>query len=589
MRNAAPAQIAWRFLCQHKRRFSAALAWRVLFVIVPMQVPVLTGAMIDGLTHEDVSVYGCEICAAGSAGIPRVLLLALVGVVVVYGVAAYGQMMASHRLSRAFVTSLRKAVARKTLDLSLDQVQHFGGGDLMDRTLTDTANLRRFMERVCVQSLINVLRVIYPVAMLLAIDPVLTLVVLSVLVPQELVTRLLQRRLHRATQQSRRRHASLTGDVKESIDGVETVKSLCAEEVCVARIERSADALETDELEASRYSAAISGTVFLTTSLGIALTWWQGGQRVLSGDMTLGALVVFTGFVAFAYQPFRQFTTMLTTYRRGLVSLERIEELLTAEPQVTRTGTGRPLRVASGRIEFHGVAFRYARQPVLAEIDLVIEPRELTVVMGRSGSGKSSLLRLMVRLHDPQQGAVLIDGQDLRDVNLQSLRTQVAVVPQQPVLFSGTIRQNICLGRPDAPPEEVTAACQAAGAMELIARLDDGLEARLGRGGVRLSGGEAQRVSIARALLLRPQIILMDEPTSALDATSECAILAALERLRGVATVVIVAHRASTIRSADRVVVLDAGRVVAAGPQADVRRQLPLFRQLVPNTRAEAA
>jgi ABC-type multidrug transport system fused ATPase/permease subunit len=589
VRNAAPAQIAWRFLCQHKRRFSAALAWRVLFVIVPMQVPVLTGAMIDGLTHEDVSVYGCEICAAGSAGIPRVLLLALVGVVVVYGVAAYGQMMASHRLSRAFVTSLRKAVARKTLDLSLDQVQHFGGGDLMDRTLTDTANLRRFMERVCVQSLINVLRVIYPVAMLLAIDPVLTLVVLSVLVPQELITRLLQRRLHRATQQSRRRHASLTGDVKESIDGVETVKSLCAEEVCVARIERSADALETDELEASRYSAAISGTVFLTTSLGIALTWWQGGQRVLSGDMTLGALVVFTGFVAFAYQPFRQFTTMLTTYRRGLVSLERIEELLTAEPQVTRTGTGRPLRVASGRIEFHGVAFRYARQPVLAEIDLVIEPRELTVVMGRSGSGKSSLLRLMVRLHDPQQGAVLIDGQDLRDVNLQSLRTQVAVVPQQPVLFSGTIRQNICLGRPDAPPEEVTAACQAAGAMELIARLDDGLEARLGRGGARLSGGEAQRVSIARALLLRPQIILMDEPTSALDATSECAILAALERLRGVATVVIVAHRASTIRSADRVVVLDAGRVVAAGPQADVRRQLPLFRQLVPNTRAEAA
>jgi ABC-type multidrug transport system fused ATPase/permease subunit len=589
VRNAAPAQIAWRFLCQHKRRFSAALAWRVLFVIVPMQVPVLTGAMIDGLTHEDVSVYGCEICAAGSAGIPRVLLLALVGVVVVYGVAAYGQMMASHRLSRAFVTSLRKAVARKTLDLSLDQVQHFGGGDLMDRTLTDTANLRRFMERVCVQSLINVLRVIYPVAMLLAIDPALTLVVLSVLVPQELITRLLQRRLHRATQQSRRRHASLTGDVKESIDGVETVKSLCAEEVCVARIERSADALETDELEASRYSAAISGTVFLTTSLGIALTWWQGGQRVLSGDMTLGALVVFTGFVAFAYQPFRQFTTMLTTYRRGLVSLERIEELLTAEPQVTRTGTGRPLRVASGRIEFHGVAFRYVRQPVLAEINLVIEPRELTVVMGRSGSGKSSLLRLMVRLHDPQQGAVLIDGQDLRDVNLQSLRTQVAVVPQQPVLFSGTIRQNICLGRPDAPPEEVTAACQAAGAMELIARLDDGLEARLGRGGVRLSGGEAQRVSIARALLLRPQIILMDEPTSALDATSECAILAALERLRGVATVVIVAHRASTIRSADRVVVLDAGRVVAAGPQADVRRQLPLFRQLVPNTRAEAA
>jgi len=211
------------------------------------------------------------------------------------------------------------------------------------------------------------------------------------------------------------------------------------------------------------------------------------------------------------------------------------------------------------------------------------------VVMGRSGSGKSSLLRLIVRLYDPHHGAVSIDGQDLRGVSLQSLRKQVAVVPQQPVLFSGTVRENICLGRPDAPTREVMSACQAAGVADLIARLDGGLQARLGRGGVRLSGGEMQRISIARALLLQPRILLMDEPTSALDATSECAILAALERLRGRVTVVIVGHRARTILSADRVVILDAGRVAATGTLADVRHRSALFRQLVPNVQGEAA
>jgi len=581
--------IAWRFLRQQKCRFLAALCWRALFVIVPMQVPVLTGAIVDGLTHEDMVVYGVRVRSGDATGLPGALFLGLWFVALAYGASAYGQMMASHRLSRNFVSALRKAVARTALYLGLDRFQRYGTGDLMDRTLIDTANLRRFMERVCVQTLINVLRIAYPIGMLVVIDPMLTVIALSVLPPQILITRRLQRHLHAATKKSRQSHSELTSDVKESLDGVETIQVLSAEGPCADRILRDADVLESDELCASRYSAAISGTVFFMTSLGIALTWWQGSQRVLSGQMTLGALILFTGFVAFAYQPFRQFTTMLTTYRRGLVSLDRIGELLAGCPPTTARSSGRPLRIESGTIEFQHVSFGYGRRRVLKGVDLRIEPRRLTVVIGRSGSGKSSLLRLISRLYDPQGGAVCVDGQDLRCVSLQSLRAQVAAVPQQPVLFRGTIRRNICLARPDARPHEVVAACEAAGAMEFIGRLPDGLETRLGRDGVRLSGGQAQRVSIARALLPQPRVILLDEPTSALDAESETAIVESLRRLRCRATIVVVGHRARTIHSADRVVVMDAGRVVAHGSRAAVGSNSPLLSELVPAPLVEAA
>ncbi|MFV2068543.1 MAG: ABC transporter ATP-binding protein, partial [Pirellulales bacterium] len=554
-------RLAWKFLARQRRAFAVALMWRTLFVLAPMQLPILTGAIVDGLTGQRVEVYGWIVRGPAVPGVPPVVLLGLPLVALLVGLGAYGQMLASHTLSRAFVSDLRKAVMRKALQMEFVHVQRWGTGDLLDRMLTDTANLRRFMERVCVQSLVNVLRVVYPIAMLMLIDLRMTLFAVTVLPAQVMVTRRLQRKLHAATRTSRRSHSGLTTTVKETLDAIETIKVLGAESPTLARIHQGTDQVECDELIASHYSSAISGTVFLMTSLGIALTWWQGGGQVLAGTMTLGTLVRFTGFVMFAYQPFRQFTTILSTYRPGLVSLERIGQLLDA-PLPTVRPSIRPFRIRDGAIAINNVTFGYGARPVLSRINLRIEPYQLTVITGPSGSGKSSLLRIIARLHDPDEGDVLIDGTNLRSIDVTSLRARVAVVPQQPAILSGTVMENVCLACPDAEPCEVEAACRAAGAHAFIEQLDAGYQTQLGCGGVHLSGGQAQRIAMARALLRRPAILLLDEPTSALDAASERDIVDVLRQIRCETTVVVVGHRRATIRAADRIVRMEDGRVI---------------------------
>lgn len=556
------ATLAWRFLARRRRAFLAALLWRSLFVLVPMQLPILTGAIVDGLTGQVPVLYGLRVPAPEGPGLAPAVLVGLPLIALLYGMSAYGQMFASHRLSRAFVNDLRKAVTRATLRMEYAELQRWGTGDLLDRILTDTANLRRFMERVCVQSLINVLRVVYPITMLVVIDLRMTFVAVSVLPIQMLVTRHLQRKLHAATRTSRVSHSELTTSVKESLDAIETVKVLGAEPAILRRMHEQADQVEGDELAASRYSAAISGTVFLMTTLGIALTWWQGAQRVLAGEMTLGTLVRFTGFTMFAYQPFRQFTTILSTYRRGLVSLERIRQLLDA-PRTAAIGPLLAWPHNGGVIALAGVSFDHGGRPVLSHIDLRIEPRGLTVITGPSGSGKSSLLRIIARLHDPVEGRVSIDGVDLRSIDNRSLRQHLSVVPQQPSIMSGTLLENIRLACPDASIDQVEWACHLAGVDTFVEQLEAGYQTRLGHGGVQLSGGQAQRLALARALLRRPAVLLLDEPTAALDGASERDVLCALRRICRETTVVVVGHRRRTIRAADRVIRLERGRVVA--------------------------
>lgn len=497
-------------------------------------------------------------------------MLGLLAVAFAYGFSAYAQKVASAKLGRNFVFKLRQSLVEKMTSLSLDVHQRYGAGELMDRVLGDTDILRRFIDRVFIQAMTNVLRVGYPIAMLIVIDRGLAMTALSVLLPQWWISRQLQRRLHSATVQTRATNSDLTTVLKESLDGIETIKTLNAMSNSNVGICDSAKQLETDELRVNRLSALVSGNVWLMTSIGVALTWWQGGMLVLDGTMTLGTLVIFTGFVVFAYRPFRQFTTIATTYRRGLVSLQRIQELLDQPSSVPERDDARPLRVSEARIRFDNVSFGYSEHAVLEDVDLEILPRQFTAVVGRSGSGKSSLLRLIVRLYDPDIGRVSIDGQYLDDISMDSLRSSIAVVPQRPVLFSGTVRENICLARPGATDEEVRGACEAAGAWEFIEQLSHGLETRVGRGGRSLSGGQLQRVAIARALLCQPRILLMDEPTAALDSESEAAIVRTLRRLRKEMTVVLIGHRRKTVCSADRIIVMDEGRVVGDGTHEEL-------------------
>jgi ABC-type multidrug transport system fused ATPase/permease subunit len=491
--------------------------------------------------------------------------LGLFALAVAYGVSAYASTLLVAHLDRRFVNEQRRAVFAKVMGLSLDHYQRHGPGELLDRALQDTDRMRGFTGQVFIRSATNVVRAGYPLVMLFVIDPILALIALSIVPPQWVVTQYFRKRLHAVNQEIRERRADLTTVTKEHLDGVETIQALHAETAAIARFDEAADRLEAESLTSQRITACIRCTIWFTTSLGLALVWWQGGLHVLKGTMTLGTLLVFTGFTDYAYRPFRRFTDIVNTYHLGLVSLERIQNLLAMPSSVPIHSDARPIRIQEGKIAFRDVSFTYGQRAVLQQINLTIEPKQFTAFVGRNGAGKSSLLRLIPRLYDPTDGQVLIDGQALGTVTLQSLRSQVALVPQQVILFSGTILENLVVARPDASRRDIEEACAVSGALEFIETFEEGFHTRVGRAGRSLSVGQLQRVAIARALLTRPRILLLDEPTSAQDTESETVIVETLRRLRGEVTVVVVAHRQGTIRLADKIVLLDAGRVVAEG------------------------
>ncbi len=555
--------LEWEYLRRHKVLFTGVLLCRAVWEIIPMQVPVLAGALVDGVAGKSFRVYGVHWSEATPRDAVSAAAIGLLLVALLYGLSAYAYTVLGARLDKRFVAGLRKAVAEKAILLSLDHHQRLGSGELMDCVLRDTGRLRGYTERVFTRSLTNAVRAGFPIVMLLLIDARLALIALSVIPPQWFLTWRLQRRLQQVTRLRQADHSELTTAIKENLDAIETIQALDAAKPAVARVQGWADRVEAGELETSRISALIRANVWTLTGIGLALTWWRGGLGVLDGVMTVGTLVAFTGFVDYAYRPFRHFTTIVKKYRDGTVSLERIRDILALPSSVEVRPDARPIPVKDGVLEFRRVCFSYDARAVLQGLDLRIEGKRITAILGRSGSGKSSMLRLVARLYDPTSGDITLDGHRLSSFTLESLRSQVAVVPQHPAIFSGTILENLRIARPDAPIEAIEQACESAGALEFIDRLDGRFEARIGRGAGGLSGGQLQRLSIARALLKDPKVLLMDEPTSALDAESEELVLETLRRLRGTMTIVVVTHRPSTAAIADRVLLMDLGRVVA--------------------------
>jgi subfamily B ATP-binding cassette protein MsbA len=291
-----------------------------------------------------------------------------------------------------------------------------------------------------------------------------------------------------------------------------------------------------------------------------------GTLRVISGQLSLGLLIVYLSYLAALFRPIRQLSKTAYVSSLGEVSAERISDVLHAEVDVDDLPGARPYPRFRGQVAFEGVDFAYTRDPVLHDINLTAKSGEVVALVGPTGAGKSSLVSLVPRFFDPQRGRVVIDGVDVRAMTLHSLRSQIALVLQEPLLFDGTIFDNIAYGRPDATEAEVLSAARAALVDEFAEQLPEGYRTKLGERGVALSGGERQRVSIARALVRNARILILDEPTSALDPASETKLLQALTNLRAGRTTFVIAHRMSTVSGADQVLVLDGGRIIERGP-----------------------
>lgn len=562
MKGQSPLRFALNRVLGRKLELAAAFAWAIAFVIIPMQVPVLTGALVNGALGKSASLYG--IVTAGGQSLVQASVIGLILVAAAYGISGFFRTTSTARLSRHFLSDLRNDMMRKAEHLSLDQHSKFGSGELLNRIIVDTQSARPFVDRVLVGMSTSILRIIYPAALIFLISPQIGAIAGSVLAVQLLLNSHLQKKLRKATRVVRKTQGRLTSTAKENLDGIETIQVSNAEHVTISQFVGESNLLASEQLKAQKYSGLVTAAAMGLTTVGLAFTWWWGGMEMMSGRMTMGTLVTLTGFTVLLYTPSRNFSRLANRYHKGMVAFERIQEVMDHTPSVVENPHAPDLEIGDGAIEMRGVSFSYGERelPALSNISLSIPPRGLTAVTGRNGSGKSTLLKLMLRLYDPTAGDIFIDGQSIHSVSLRSLRSQIAVVPQHTVMFSGTVYENLCFGSPESTAADVEEACRLSNSIDFISMLRNGFDTRLGqRGGIQLSPGQAQRIAIARAILRRPKILLMDEPLSALDVESEESISASLEKLKETMTIVVVTHDSVTSRTADRVIVMKSGKV----------------------------
>ncbi len=554
---------ALRRVLARKAELVFAFAWAIAFVVIPMQVPVLTGTLVNGALGKSANLYW--VVKAQGQALMQMSIISLVIVSAAYGISGFFRTTSTARLSRHFLSDLRNDMMRKLEYLSLDQHSKIGSGELLNRVIVDTQSARPFVDQVLVGMTTSILRIIYPAALIFLISPQIGAIAGAVLALQLMLNWHLQKKLRRATRIVRTTQGKLTSKAKENLDGIETIQTSNAEHPTISQFMVESNRLAKEQLNAQKYAGLVTAAAMGLTTVGLAFTWWWGSIEMMAGQMTMGTLVTLTGFTVLLYTPSRNFTRLANRYHKGMVAFERIQEVMEATTSVMETPGASDLVVKEGAIEFRRVSFNYGErdQRALTEIDLAIHPLKLTAVTGRNGSGKSTLLKMMLRLYDPSAGDVLIDGQNLRGVSLRSLRSQIAVVPQNTVLFSGTVSENVRFGKQDASDREVEEVCRLSNALDFIRDLDGGFNTMLGqRGGITLSPGQSQRIAIARALLRRPKILLMDEPLAALDVESEDAINAAMTRLKETMTIVVVTHDSTTSRAADRVLVMKSGRLL---------------------------
>ena len=378
-------------------------------------------------------------------------------------------------------------------------------------------------------------------------------------------------RIKIAARETRVSTGLLASLAQETLASIRIVQGLAQEEQQNDRFQAQSENSLRSSLEGVGYQARVAPLVDFFAAAGLALVMWFGATHVMQGRLTTGDMVVFFAYVTNLYSPMKALSRLSYVTSKASVGAERIAEVLRVRSEVTDRPGARDVSQLKGEIEFRDVSFEYqSGQSVLSHISLRIAPGEKVAVVGATGAGKSSLVSLVPRLYDPSGGSIHIDGEDIRNYSVQSLRAQISLVLQDSLLFSGTIRENIAFGRPDATDEEIVTAAVVANATEFIDLLPDGYETLVAEGGTSLSGGQKQRIAIARAILRGSPILILDEPTSGLDAASERTVIDALERAARGRTTLLIAHRLTTVRLADRIIVLEKGRIVEEGPHREL-------------------
>jgi ATP-binding cassette subfamily B protein len=466
---------------------------------------------------------------------------------------------------------------------------HFGfhdtaqTGELMSRANTDLQQVQAFLLMIPL-TISNGATVLAVTVILVTIDPTLTLLSLGSLPLMNFLANRFSRRLHPYVMGIQRESAELAAVVEESVAGVRVVKGLGAERIQTARLRVEADDVFAQSMGAARTRAQFVPALELLPTIGFIAVLGYGGHRVLDGTLSLGDLVAFNVYVAMLIWPLRMLGWIVAQAQRAEVSAGRVTEVMATEPQIVDPPRPTPLPPGQGAVRFEGVRFAYnptAGAPVLDGFDLTITAGESVALVGATGSGKSTVGRLVPRFYDVIDGRVMLDGVDVRDVALHELRRAVGIVFEETFLFSDTVAANIAFADPHAPQTAIERAARLAGAHDFIVDLADGYRTRIGERGYSLSGGQRQRIAIARAILSDPRVLILDDATSAVDPTKEHEIRDALTEVMRGRTTIVIAHRPATIALADRVVLLDGGRVAAEGSHGDLLATSERYRQVL--------
>ena len=513
----------------------------------------------------------------------KLLPLALLGAYLLKGAGRFGQSYLMASVGERVIARIRRELYGHIQGMPLAFFKSLHSAELMARVVTDVNRLARLSSTVLVMAVRQVGTIVALLVVMFLREWVLTLIAVAVFPAVAVTIRALGRKLYRINKRSQEKMAELNVVLQESFTGTKIVKAFGRERLEQQRFDSVNDHLLRLALKDHRTDQLSEPLMEVLGALGIMGALWYGGYRVIAGGLTPGEFFSFTAAVILLYGPVRQLSRMANTVQQSLSSVERVFEILDTEHAIADAAGAHTLPGFRDRIVFEDVSFRYpdAETDALIDISLAVQKGEMVAFVGMSGAGKTTLMDLLPRFHDVSTGRITIDGHDLRQVTVASLRALMGIVTQETFLFHDSLEYNIAYGKPGATREEVERAARLAQAHDFIAVLPQGYATRVGERGVKLSGGQRQRIAIARAFLKDPPILILDEATSDLDSESEFLVQSALAELTKGRTVLVIAHRLATVRNADRVVVVHGGRIAEMGRHDELMvRENGIYRRL---------
>lgn len=585
------------YLRPHRKYVALTVVFAVLGFSLSFAYPWIIGNVIDGLTRPSMSHAAREHTIAQMTQLG--LLVAVLQALVVYGRGHFNV-----HLGNSVVTDLRRELFAHVQRLSLDFFTRERTGSILSRILYDVHEATALIYTGIIVVIMDIAQLAIAVALLVGTNAKLTLACIALFPLYALVFVIMNPRVRRASERMHGQFGRISGNVSEQLAGQALIKTYTAEDRESRRLSDQLLFHHGLVVAQSHDGHLVASFGEVLVHLGTTIVIGLGGILALRGEMTPGEITRFLGFMLIMFGPVRRFADLNITYQTSLAAIRRVFRVLDIAPTVVDPANPYPCPPSRGHVRFEGVRFRYdqaspeSRAPidddarpepsreceppwVLDGVSLEARPGERIAIVGPSGAGKTTLITLLPRLFDTIEGRIVIDDVDVRAYSLRALRSAIAIVQQDTFVFSGTIRENLAYARPDASDDEILQASIAAHAHEFIARFPDGYDSKLGERGVNLSGGQRQRLSIARAILKDPRILVLDEATSSLDAESEAIVQDALDVLMQARTCFVVAHRLSTIRNADRIVVLDGGRVAEIGTHDELLVRGGVYARLV--------